>query len=99
LSHWFIEIGEALSYEMFIYGPRYTEKKKSQLILPNFLSGTANLAIWKSRKNKVLGQGSMDVLMIFKGLVEARLTIEHAYYKMVNGVETFMYIWGINEVL
>lgn len=99
LSQWFIEIGEAFSYEMFIYGPRYMEKRKSQLTLLNFLSGTAKLAIWKSRKNKLLGQGSLDVLMIFKGLVAARLRIEHAYYKMVNCVESFMYIWGINEVL
>lgn len=98
LSQWFIEIGEAFSYEMFIYGPRYTEKRKSQLILLKIFSGTAKLAIWKSRKNKLLGQGSVDVLMIFKGLVAARLRIEHAYYKMVNCVSV-MYIWGINEVL
>lgn len=83
LSQWFIEIGEAFSFEMFIYGPRYTEKRKSQLTLLHFLSGTAKLAIWKSRKNKLLGQGSLDVLVIFKGLVAARLRIEHAYYTIV----------------
>ncbi len=84
---------------MFIYGPKYTEKRKSQLILLIFLSGTAKLSIWKSRKNKLSGQGSLDVLNIFKGLVAARLRIEHAYYKMIKCMETFMYIWGLNEVL
>jgi len=83
---------------MFIYGPKYREKRKSQLIL-NFLSGIAKLAIWKSRKNKLSGQNSLDVLKIFKGLVAARLRIEHADYKIIKCVESFMYIWGINEVL
>lgn len=63
------------------------------------MSGTAKLAIWKSRKNKLSGQGSPDVLKIFKGLVAARLRIVHAYYKMIKCVESFMCIWGINEVL
>ncbi len=84
---------------MFIYCPKYTETRKSQLILLNFLSGTAKLSIWKSRKNKLSGQGSLDVLNIFKGLVAARLRIEHAYYKKIKCMETFMYIWGLNEVL
>ncbi len=84
---------------MFIYGPKYTEKRKSQLILLNFLSDTAKLSIWKSRKNKLSGQASLGVLNIFKGWVPARLGIEHAYYKMIKCMESFMYIWGLNEVL
>ncbi len=51
------------------------------------------------KKNKLSGQGSLDVLNIFKGLVAARLRIEHAYYKMIKCMGTFMYIWGLNEVL
>lgn len=85
---------------MFIYGPKYTEKKeKSVDFIEFFLSGTAKLAIWKSRKNNLSGQSSLDVLKIFKVLVAARLRIEHAYYKIIKCVESFMYIWGINEVL
>ncbi len=99
LSQWFAGIGEGFSFEIFIYGPKYSASRKNMLTLLNFLSGTAKLAIWKSRKNKLLGEGSLNVLNMFMGLVAARLRIEHAYYKLIKRVEVFIDVWGINDVL
>ncbi len=99
LSQWFAGIGEVFSFEIFIYGPKYAASRKNMLTLLNFLSGTAKLAIWKSRKNKLLGQVSLNVLNMFMGLVAARLRIEHAYYKLVKCVEAVIDVWGINYVL
>ncbi|KAL6468959.1 hypothetical protein MHYP_G00224830 [Metynnis hypsauchen] len=59
----------------------------------------AKLAIWKTRKNQMLGQGAVDVVAVFLGLVATRLRTEHAYYNMVEKLPEFMSIWGVNEVL
>ncbi len=87
------------SFELFIYGPRYSVQRKRTLVLIIFLSGTAKLVIWKTRKNKLLGQDAISVVPIFSGLVAARLKIEFAYYKMVDCLSKFIDTWGVNEVL
>ncbi len=87
-------IGEVFSFEIFIYGPKYAASRKNMLTLLNFLSGTAKLAIWKSRKNKLLGQVSLNVLNMFMGLVAARLRIEHVYYKLVKCVRSGLLMFG-----
>ncbi|KAL7838883.1 hypothetical protein AOLI_G00272870 [Acnodon oligacanthus] len=61
--------------------------------------GKAKLAIWKMRKNQMLGQGAVDVVAVFLGLVAARLRLEHAYYSLMGKLPEFMSIWGINEIL
>ncbi len=53
--------GLGVSFELFIYGPRYSVKRKRTLVLIIFLSGTAKLVIWKTRKNKLLGQDAILV--------------------------------------
>lgn len=68
-------------------------------MLINFLSGIAKLAIWKTRKNKMLGQGSISAVPMFLGLVAARLKVEFAYYKLVDCLPMFLYSWGVNDVL
>lgn len=99
LRNWFFSLGEEFSFQMFIFGPKYSVQKKNVLVLINFLSGTAKLAIWKTRKNKLLGHESVSVLPMFLGLLASRLRIEYAYYKSVGCLPMFMEIWGINDVL
>lgn len=84
---------------MFIHGPRYSVQRKRTLVLIHFLSGTAKLIIWKTRKNKHLGQDAISVVPMFLGLEAARLKVEFAYYKMVDCLPKFVDIWGVNEVL
>jgi hypothetical protein len=50
--------------------------------------GAAKLAIWKTRKNSIGGQGSVDVV----GMLAARLRVEFAYYKLVNNIDLFEYM-------
>ena len=42
--------------------------------------------------------GSVDVDLMFRGLVAARLRIEFAYYKMVADLNEFIAIWGGGDV-
>ena len=51
-------MGKGFSYVSFIFGPHYCALRKAVHQLINFLSDTAKLAIWKTRKNRVRGQGS-----------------------------------------
>lgn len=37
--------------------------------------------------------------MMLKCMVKGRIKIEFSYYKVINNVESFLEIWGINEVL
>lgn len=46
-----------LAFPMFIFGPQYEAGRKAVHQLINIILGTANLTIWKTRKNKVSGQG------------------------------------------
>jgi len=36
---------------------------------------------------------------MLKCMVKGRIKIEFSYYKLINDVERFLRIWGINEVL
>lgn len=99
LTEWVTSLGETFSFQLFIFGPKYTVAQKNVLVLLNFLFGNAKLAIWKTRKNKILGQGAVNPIFMFLGLVGSRLRVEYAYYKLVGCLERFMDIWGINHVL
>ena len=79
--------GKGFLYSSFIFGPHYCAQKKAVHQLINFLSGTAALAIWKTRKNMMRGQGSENVVSMMAGLVAARLRVEFSYYKMTE------YLW------
>ncbi len=69
------------------------------MCLLNYLIGTAKLAIWKTRKNKGLQLATVDPEMMFRCLVKERLEIEFAYYRLINNVILFCYVWGVNEIL
>ncbi len=82
---------------VFIYGPKYQFNKK--LILLNFLFGQAKLAIWLSRKRKLNGEESNDVVMILIGLIKARVKIEFAFYKLIENIEMFKFKWCVNNCI
>ena len=92
-------LGHTFSHSYFISGPRYKAKSKQEVCLLNFLLGTAKLAIWLTRKNKMLDIGSVDPLEGFKGMVKTRIKVEFAYYRLVNDVTTFASIWGVKGLL
>jgi hypothetical protein len=61
---------------MFIMGYRYSNKEKAKCVLLNFLFAKAKLAIWQTRRNRVKGGGKTDPLLLFNGMVSARLRVE-----------------------
>ncbi|MGH0176011.1 UNVERIFIED_CONTAM: hypothetical protein FKN15_071632 [Acipenser sinensis] len=61
---------------VFIFGNGYRKKTKRIDQIVNFLVGQAKLAIYKSRKNRVEGKGSEDVLSMFKILVKFDVTLD-----------------------
>ncbi len=65
----------------------------------NFLSGSAKLAIWLTRKNRVQNVGSVDPVPVLEGLLKARIRVEHAYYRMTDNMLAFRQIWAVGGVL
>ena len=45
------------------------------ICLVNFLLGQAKMSIWLNRRNKMKETGSVDLELMFRGLVAARLRI------------------------
>ena len=99
LQRWFSSLGEGFLYSFFIFDPRYCARRKAVQQLINFLSGKAKLAIWKTRKNRVRGLGSEDVVSMMAGLVAAWLRVAFSYYKITEQTEVFVRMWGVNDVL
>uniref|UniRef100_A0A669D6D2 Reverse transcriptase domain-containing protein n=1 Tax=Oreochromis niloticus TaxID=8128 RepID=A0A669D6D2_ORENI len=99
LQEWVESLGVTFSVPLFVFGPKYSVQKRRTLVLINFLFGTAKLAIWKTRKNQMLGQGWTDVVQSLKGLLASRLKVEHAFYSLTSSLDSFETMWGIGRVL
>ena len=99
LRGWFMGMGEVFSHQLFIFGPMYSVPKKGLHTLMNFISATAKLSIWLSRRNRAQEVGCVDPVLIMKGLIKARLRVEHSYYKMVDNIEGFSMKWTLGGAL
>ncbi len=66
LEEWCQTLGEVFTPEMFIYGPKYSRSRRESHVLLNYLFGQAKMAIWLSRKSKLIDRGSTDVILILK---------------------------------
>ncbi len=99
LQDWVEALGEKFSAPLFVLVPKYAARRRLTLVLISFLFGTAKIAIWKTRKNQMLGQGWTDVVQNLKGLVVARLRVEHAFYTLTSNLDSFRALWGIKQVL
>ena len=99
LKRLFLGLGEKFSFDLFIFGPKYCAQKKSVHTLVNFLSGSAKLAIWLTRKNGAQSVGSVEPVLVLKGLLKARLRVEHSYYQMMDDMQGFRHIWAVEGVL
>ena len=99
LRVWFQGLGIDFTDHLFIFGPRYAVKDKAVHVLVNFLSGRAKLAIWRTRKNRILGRGPVDTVLMVGGLLAARLRLEYTFYNLVQDLDTFKNLWGIGGVL
>ena len=98
LKSCFQGFGELFSLGLFIFGPKYSAKKKNVHTLLNFLPGSAKLAIWLTWKNQAQNAGSVELVPVLKGLIQARLRVEHSYYRLTNNVLAFCKLWGVGGV-
>ncbi|KAJ3599425.1 hypothetical protein NHX12_033388 [Muraenolepis orangiensis] len=78
---------------------RYSAKKKGVHTLLNFLSGAAKMAIWLTRRNRVQGVGSGALLPVLRGLLRARLRVEHTYYHLMDNIQAFSHMWAVGGCL
>lgn len=99
LEEWVEGLGEVFSVPLFVLGPKYSVGKKKVAVLLNFIFANAKLAIWKSRKNRVLGVGWTNPVLCLRGLMAARLRVEHMFHKLTNNVEGFVDVWAVGQVL
>ncbi|KAJ3581933.1 hypothetical protein NHX12_016070 [Muraenolepis orangiensis] len=99
LESWFQGLGEGFSFILFIFGPKYSAKKKGVHTLLNFLSGAAKMAIWLTRRNRVQGVGSVALLPVLRGLLRARLRVEYTYYHLMDNIQAFSHMWAVGGCL
>lgn len=99
LRPWLAGLGQVFEDGLFIFGPKYTVAQRRSVCLVNFLIGQAKMSIWLTRKNKMKGTGSVNVELVFRGLVAARLQVEFVYYKMMSDLREFASVWGVGDVL
>ena len=90
---------EEFSNRVFIAGVRYRVKVRKRVSLLNYVTGTAKLAIWKTRKNRAAGVGCVDPEVMLRYLMAGRIKVEHEYYRLVNRMEDFIPVWGQGGVL
>ena len=74
-------------------------QKKSVHALLNFISGSAKLASWLTHRNQARTVASVEPVSVLRGLLKARLRVEHAYCKMMKTVQVFKHVWAVGEVL
>ncbi len=70
LEEWVHTLGEVFTPALFIYGPKYSKKRREVHVLINYLFGQAKLAIWLTRKHLLNDAGSTDVVSVLKGLLK-----------------------------
>ena len=99
LRRWFQGFGEGFSFGLFIFGPKYFAKKRSADNVMNFLSASAKLAIWLTRKNQAQNGGSVEPVVVLEGLLRARLRVEHAYYRTTDNMRVVAQLWTVGRVL
>lgn len=99
MESWSVQFTGNFNQELFIFGPKYLKQKKSKVVLLNFLYGAAKLAIWCTRKNKVEGRENVDAILMMRGFIKKRLIMEYAFYSLINNVNFFFHVWGVDGFL
>lgn len=91
--------GVVFSKQLFILGYRYSQKKREQCQLFNFILGRAKMAVYMSRRNKVEGLTDDDAVFVFVKMLKSRLRIDFNYYRLMNDLGKFSIIWCHKDVL
>ena len=84
-----------------IFGLPLKSKSHVESALVNFITAEGKLAIYKTRKAKLLANPDADynVLTVFKALAAARLRAEFYFHQNINNLELFKQKWCHRNVL
>ncbi len=93
-----MKFGFSFTKTLFIFGCKYKQSWREQCVHANFLLGQAKLGILKTHQCKNTGH-VVDLLSLFKSLVEFRVAVEFAYYKQTDNVPFFKMRWGVRDAL
>lgn len=83
---------------IFIYGYKYSKANKERCTFANFIIGQAKLAIWKTCRLAIEGR-IVNVLKMFKALVESRIRVEYIFFKTADNMVEFTFKWCANSGL
>jgi len=95
LENIFEGFGWNFSKTVFIFGSKYIKSQSESCTFSNFLIGQAKLTIWKAYKLENEDK-RINMVELFKALVESRVKIEYEFYKMNNDMHIFKRKWCIN---
>nr|WPK86629.1 NLRC3-like protein isoform_X6 [Sebastes schlegelii] len=94
------------SKRVFILGYRYSQKSKDKCQLFNFILGTAKMAVYLSRRNRIEKAVDDDdddddavFVFVFVKMVKAHLKIDFNYYRMMKDLDRFSTDRGLQEVV
>ena len=95
LSGW----GEVFTKHVFICGFRYSRQQRAKGQLINFVLGVAKMAVYVSRRRTLEEGSEVQVVTVFKNMVQSRLDLEFRFYNAAKDLEGFLGIWGCWGVL
>ena len=99
MGQFFGLFGEVFSKRMFILGYRYSQKSKDKCQLFSFLLGSAKMAVYLSRRNRIEKAVDDDAVLLFVKMLKARLKIDFNYYRMMKDLERFSTVRCYKHVL
>ena len=102
LAYVFLQCNVIWSDSAFIFGAGYKKENAKKWQLLNFVVGQAKLAIYKSRKSKIVSDGDeqgVELLPLFKALVKARIRVDFGFYLLMDNIDEFVSQWCYNDAL
>ena len=99
LKKLFQKMGEIFSTQQFICGVKYRRSAEHKYQLANFIVGQAKMAVYVSRNRKIDHLVDINLTLLFKRMVKARIMIDFNYYKEMKDVDEFNLMWAHGDVL
>ncbi|KAK3525559.1 hypothetical protein QTP86_034855, partial [Hemibagrus guttatus] len=95
---WQENTGKLLTMTIPELGTFSTVENKRKLALLNVLYDNAKLAIWGRRKQELGGGEVNDPVLMLRGLIKKRFSVEYAYYTLVNDGNEFHQVRGVHDL-
>lgn len=94
-----VKLGQTFTWDLFIFGPKYSVANRDCAVFFNFLFGHAKMAVWLSRRNKMEGSGITEPVTLMKMSLSTQLKIEFSYYKIIGDLDSFTKVRALEECI